>query len=53
MLTSAVKTLRCQEEAHQSLYPMAAEQSPMSIHVAGGQEGLCNALVDLHQLAGL
>ena len=36
MLTSAPKTLRCYEEAHQSLYPMAAEQSPTSIHVACG-----------------
>ena len=53
MLTSAPKTLRCYEEAHQSLYPMAAEQSSMSIHVAGGHEGLHSALVDLHQLTGL
>ena len=53
MLTSAPTTLRCYEEAHQSLYPMTAEQSPTSIHVAGGHEGLRSALVDLHPVTRL
>ena len=37
----------------EGLHPGVAKQSPMSIHVAGGHEGLHSALVDLHLVTRL